>query len=139
MNKILAVMFGGMLGLLGAMLLGFLPVHGQPFSFPATPSIVNTGMPVAPMQSQLAVTTSTVVGLTIPAGATTATVCIRSGAMGAINFSVDGSTTPTTGATGAGRQLAIGQCVNYQGAAFLRNFKAIGTAATTAIDVEYGN
>lgn len=89
------------------------------------------------MQSQLAVTTGAVATLTVPSGTTYFDVCVRNGAASAINFSVDGSTTPTTTATGTGKQLTAGQCIAYSGNALANNFKAIAATATTAIDVEY--
>lgn len=96
-----------------------------PFTIPGT------------MQSQLSVTTGATVALTVPAGTTYFDICVRSGAASSINYSVDGLTTPTTGATGNGKQLNAGQCASYSGIALANNFKAIGTTGTTAIDVEY--
>ena len=93
--------------------------------------------PLGPMQPQLSVTTSAVVTLTVPTGATTVVICLRYGASSSINYSTDG-TTPTTGATGNGRQLTAGQCVGYNGPKYISGFQAIATTATTAIDVEYG-
>lgn len=107
---------------------------------PSTPFPVSTSpyqfVPAGTMQSQLAVTTGGVVTLTVPAGTLLAVVCVRSGGS-AINFSDDGTTTPTTTATGAGRQLSPGFCVPIQGNTLINNFKAIGATTTTAIDVEY--
>lgn len=103
------------------------PVTDVPYQ--ATPS--------GAMQSQLAVATTGVSTLTVPTGTLAFTVCLRSAAGGAINYSVDGLTTPTTTATGNGRQLGVGQCVAYSGIALANNFKAIGATAATAIDVEY--
>ena len=99
---------------------------------------VYTVNPLSPMQSQLSVTTGATVALTLPTGATYATISLRQGAASCINYTTDGTTTPTTGATGTGRQLCAGQSIAYYTQAFLTNFKAIAATATTAIDVEYG-
>lgn len=108
---------------------------------PSTPLVVTSAgsnQPASPMQSQLSVTTAATVTLTIPTGAVYATIGLRQGAASCINYSTDGSTTPTTGATGNGKQICAGQTVSYSGAKYLSNFQAIATTATTAIDVEYG-
>lgn len=89
-----------------------------------------------PSQSQLAVTTGTVVTLTYGT-CVYATISLRQAAGSCINYSTDGQTAPTTGATGAVRQLCAGQSIAY-GGSYLTNFKAIAATATTAIDVEYG-
>lgn len=92
--------------------------------------------PTGAMQSQLSVTTGSVVTLTIPAGSAVGIVCIRSGG-NAINYSYDGSTTPTTSSAGNGFQLSPGQCVSIQGATLLANFKMIAESSTTGVDIGY--
>ena len=89
------------------------------------------------MQSQLSVTTGAVVTPTVPAGTLYMIVCVRNGAASAINWVDDGTTTPTTGATGAGRQLVAGTSVVIQGSNLINNFKMIAATATTAVDFKY--
>lgn len=96
-----------------------------------------SNVPVGPMQSQLSITTGATVALTVPTNAIYATISIRQGAASCINYSTDGTTTPTTGATGNGKQLCAGQTVSYSGK-YLSNFLAIASTAPIAIDVEYG-
>lgn len=90
-----------------------------------------------PMQSQLSVTTGATTTLTVPAGSLYWKFCIRAGAASAVNYSIDGLTTPATGATGNGDQLAVGACTYYTGISLANNFKAVAATATTAIDVVY--
>lgn len=104
--------------------------------FPVSGGTPYQFVPAGAQQSQLSVTTSAVVSLTVPTGTLLAIICIRTGGA-AINFSDDSLTTPTTGATGNGRQLAAGQCVPIQGNTLINNFKAIAETTTTAIDAEY--
>ena len=56
--------------------------------------------PSGAMQSQLAVTMGSVVTLTVPTGTQYAIICVRTTAGSAINYSYDGTTTPTTGVSG---------------------------------------
>lgn len=108
----------------------------SPFSPLPVTSAGSNGAPAGAMQSNLAVTTGAVVTPTVPTGTVYMVVCIRA-ANTAINFSDDGLTTPTTGASGAGRQLNPGTCIPIVGSTLIANFKAIAATATTAIDVEY--
>jgi hypothetical protein len=115
------------------------PALSQTYPAPPGPGYTYTqpwAYPGGATQSQVAVTTSAPVTLTVPVGATSMVVCVRAGSASGINYSTDG-TTPTTGAAGASRQLVVGACVPYYGTAYMAAFKAIATSATTAIDVEY--
>lgn len=85
--------------------------------------------PLTAGQHNLAITTST--ALTVPATATFAEVCARGNN---VNFTTDGTTTPTSS---VGMPLAIGQCQFFSGATVLANFRAIQAAATATLDAEY--
>jgi len=104
---------------------------------PASAQFGNNGCnPSGQMLSQQSVTTSTRLTLTPPLGTTYITVAVRQGAS-AINYSWDGLTTPTTGATGAGNQLNPGQTVSIWGVSPIANFQAIAAIATTAVDINF--
>ena len=83
--------------------------------------------PLSPGQHNVAITSST--GLTIPSGSKFANVCAKTASL---NYTIDGTTTPTTG---LGTTLAIGACVWLQGSAALANFRAI--SATGTYDAEF--
>lgn len=83
--------------------------------------------PLTPGQHGTAITSST--ALTIPATATYATMCARTAA---INYTTDGTTTPTST---VGQPLAAGACVALSGPTVLANLKMI--SATGTPDVEY--
>lgn len=85
--------------------------------------------PLSPMQAGVGVATST--ALTIPATATYAVVCV-SGA--AVNYTTDGTTTPTNS---VGMPLAATQCVSLVGPAVLAAFRAIQQAPTATLNVSY--
>ena len=97
-----------------------LPVTGgAPYSY----------TPLGPSQNNLAITSAT--ALTIPAGATYATVCVEG--TGA-RWTWDGTTTPTSS---VGSVLVGSQCLAFAGALILANLKFIQTSATATLDVEY--
>jgi hypothetical protein len=98
-------------------------------SFTATQG---TYTPLSPMQSGLTVASST--ALTIPATANYAVVCAYGQA---VNYTTDGTTTPTTTASGVGMQLAVGSCVPLVGATVIANFRAIQQSATATLSVSY--
>jgi hypothetical protein len=85
--------------------------------------------PLTPGQHGLSITTAT--ALTVPTTATYATIC-ASGA--AVEYTTDGTTTPTSS---VGQPLASGSCVALSGPTVLANFKAIQKIATATLDVEY--
>jgi hypothetical protein len=85
--------------------------------------------PLSPGQHNLSVASST--ALTVPAGATYATVCVSTQA---VNYTTDGTTTPTNG---VGQPIAAGQCEAFSGPAVLANFRVIQKTATATLDVEY--
>ena len=83
--------------------------------------------PLSPGQHNFTITSST--ALTIPAGATYATLCASTAT---IKYTTDGTTTPTSS---VGQPLAAGSCVGLQGATVLSNLRLI--SATGTPDVEY--
>ncbi len=83
--------------------------------------------PLAPGQHNLAPTSVT--ALTVPAGATYATVCASTATA---RYTTDGITAPTAS---VGMPLAAGACVALSGAAVLASFRFL--SATGAVDVEY--
>lgn len=101
---------------------GALPSAVSPYSF----------TPLTPMQSGLTIASST--ALTVPTGATYAVVCAYGQA---VNYTTDGTTTPTTTSSGAGMQLAVGSCVPLSGATVISNFRAIQQSATATLSVSY--
>jgi hypothetical protein len=114
-----------------ALLLG--PALGQSYQGPKG-TLVSPSMPlpypytpIAPGQHNLAPTAVT--ALSVPPGATYATVCA---AAAAVRYTTDGATTP---APTVGMSLAAGSCVSLSGAAVLSNFRAL--SASGALDVEY--
>ncbi len=66
--------------------------------------------------------------LTLPPGATYATICARGGI---VTYTTDGTTTPTAS---VGTPLSVGACVGMT-SPLLTTFSAIGASAT--LDVEY--
>ena len=100
-------------------------------SSPTNPSYVAPYpfTPLTPGQHNLAITTAT--ALTVPTGATYATIC-ASGAN--VNYTTDGTTTPTAS---VGQPLLLGQCEAFSGATVLANFKAIQQSATATLNIEY--
>lgn len=85
--------------------------------------------PLTPGQHNLGVVSST--ALTVPVGATYATICASTQA---VKYTTDGTTTPTSS---VGQPLASGQCVALSGPLVLANFRAIQVTATATLDVEY--
>ena len=83
--------------------------------------------PLTPGQHNLAIVTST--NLTIPTGATYATVCASTAN---VKYTTDGTTTPTSS---IGMTLALNACVTLSGATVIANLKSI--SATGTLDVEY--
>lgn len=98
------------------------PVSATPYTF----------TPLSPMQSGLAVTSST--ALTVPAGATYAVVCAYGQT---VNYTTDGSATPTGTSSGVGMQLAAGSCLPLSGPLLISNFRAIQQSATATLSVSY--
>jgi hypothetical protein len=86
-------------------------------------------IPLSPEQHNLSLASST--ALTVPTGATYATVCARTAE---VEYTWDGTTTPTTAPLGFA--LAAGTCVPLEGATVLANFRAISPSGGT-IDVGY--
>lgn len=86
--------------------------------------------PLSPGQHNVAVASST--ALTIPATATYATICVSTGN---VNYTTDGTTTPT----GIfGQPILAGQCEPFSGPTVLANFRAIQQSGYSAtISVEY--
>ena len=84
-------------------------------------------IPKSPGQHNLAITSST--GLTVPAGATYATVQASGGT---VKYTTDGTTTPTSS---VGMTLSAGNSLALSGALVLANFRAISASGT--LDVEY--
>lgn len=85
--------------------------------------------PLSPMQAGLAITSAT--SLTAPSGATYAVACA---AGQSVNYTTDGTTTPTAS---VGMPLAQGQCLTLSGASVIANFKAIQQSATATLNVSY--
>lgn len=85
--------------------------------------------PLTPDQHNLAITAATT--LTKPTGATYAVVCAKGQN---VNYTTDGTTTPTAS---VGTALQQNQCVALSGATVIGNFKAIQQAATATLDVNY--
>ncbi len=83
--------------------------------------------PLSPGQHNFTITSST--ALTIPTGATYATLCAS---VATIKYTTDGTTTPTSS---VGMPLANGSCVGFSGATVLSNLRLI--SATGTADVEY--
>lgn len=96
--------------------------------------------PLCPGQHNLAPTTAT--ALTLPTGLASNSTCVTTAvtalyaticaSTAPVNYTTDGTTTPTTT---VGQPLATGACVSVSGAAVLANFRAI--SATGTLDIEY--